>query len=176
MAKGFTHLYFGNGKGKTTAAIGLALRAAGCGNNVVIVQFLKSWKCGELNSLKNLSNVTVFSGKQPGSAFIKDMSDEEIHEMKLAHDKTLVDALELQKDGLSDMLVLDEVIDAYKLGVLDAQVFEELVNNKPESLELILTGHGPCAWLLESADYVTEMVKHKHPFDDDVAARRGVEF
>jgi len=176
MEKGLTHIYFGDGKGKTTAALGLALRAAGCGKNVVIVQFLKNWKCGELNSLEQLDNITVFRGKPPGSAFVRDMSEEDILALKLSHDETLISALKLQENGQCDLLVLDEVIDAYKLGVLDTELFEGLMDNKPEPLELVVTGHGPDVRLFEKADYITEMKKHKHPFDDDIAARRGVEY
>ena len=174
--KGLTHVYFGDGKGKTTAALGLALRAAGCGKNVVVVQFLKNWKCGELNSLALLPNVSVFRGKPPGNTFVRDMSDKEKNELKGAHDKSLSSAIELLKNEQCDLLVLDEAIDAYKLGVLDAALFEGLLNKKPEALELVVTGHNPDAELLEQADYVTEMVKHKHPYDDKIAARRGVEF
>jgi len=175
-AKGFTHIYYGNGKGKTTAALGLAMRASGCGKNVVVVQFLKDWKCGELNSLALLQNVTVFYGKSSGSVFVRDMSDEERAETKAIHDKNLADALGLQKNGKCDLLVLDEATDAYQLGVLDSDVFTGLLENKPEPLELVITGHRPDDWMLGKADYVTEMVKHKHPYDKGVAARVGVEF
>ena len=173
---GLTHIYFGNGKGKTTAALGLALRAAGCGNSVVIVQFLKDWKCGELNSLALVPNVTVLRGKASGGVFVHDMSEEQKAGTKAIHDENLIKALEMQKSGLCDLLVLDEAIDAYRLGVLDAGLFEGLLGNKPDSLELVITGHSPDAGLLERADYVTEMVKRKHPYDSGISARRGVEF
>ena len=174
--KGLTHIYFGNGKGKTTAALGLALRAAGCGKRVVIVQFLKDWKCGELDSLELLPNVTVYRGKATGNVFFHEMSDEQRAETKSIHDGNIISALDLQKNGRCDMLVLDEAIDAYALGALDARIFEELLNNKPAELELVITGHNPDARLFERADYVTEMVKRKHPYDTGVKGRRGVEF
>ena len=79
--KGFTHFYFGDGKGKTTAALGLAVRAAGCGKSVVIVQFLKDWKCGEISSLALIPNVTVFRGKSPGGDYFHEMNETE----KAAH-------------------------------------------------------------------------------------------
>ena len=173
---GLTHIYYGNGKGKTTAALGLALRAAGCGRSVVIVQFLKDWKSGELNSLELLHNVTVLRGKASGGVFVHEMSDEQKAETKSIHDKNLKTALEKEKNGQCDLLVLDEAIDAYMLGVLDVELFEGLLKNKPEALELVITGHNPDARLLDLADYVTEMVKRKHPYDSGVAARRGVEF
>jgi len=173
---GLTHLYYGDGKGKTTAALGLALRAAGCGQSVVIVQFLKDWQCGELNSLEFLPNITVLRGKAPGGMFVRDMSDAQKAETKAIHDKNLSDAMIMQKSGRCDLLILDEAIDAYVLGVLDAGLFMGLLDNKPEALELVITGHKPDEKLLERADYVTEMVKHKHPYDIGVSARRGVEF
>jgi cob(I)alamin adenosyltransferase len=173
---GLIHIYYGNGKGKTTAALGLALRAAGCGKRVVIVQFLKDWKSGELGSLVLIPNITVFRGMASGNGFTRDMTDEQKAETKAIHDDNLKKALELQKDGLCDMLVLDEAIDAYGLGMLDEKLFEGLLDNKPDELELVITGHKSDARLIDRADYATEMVKRKHPYDKGVAARRGVEF
>ena len=173
---GLTHIYFGNGKGKTTAALGLALRAAGCGQSVVIVQFLKDWINGELKSLALLPNVTVLRGKASGGTFIHEMSDEQKAETKTIHDNNLKNALELQRNGQCDLLILDEALDAYALSVLDAGLFEDLLNNKPDALELVITGHKPDEKLVELADYVTEMVKRKHPYDCGVTARRGIEF
>jgi len=174
--KGFTHVYYGNGKGKTTAALGLALRASGCGKSVVVVQFLKNWKCGELDSLALLPNVTVLRGMPSGGTFVREMSDAERADAKAVHDENLKKALCLHSMGSCDLLVLDEAIDAYQLGVLDCALFEGLLDNKPEALELVITGHYPDKRLIERADYVTEMVKRKHPFDAGVPARRGIEF
>ena len=174
--KGMTHIYYGDGKGKTTAALGLALRASGCGKTVVIVQFLKDWKCGELEPLANMGGVTVLRGKAQGGVFIHEMSDEEKLETKRIHDENLKKAIEMQKTGRCDMLILDEVIDAYNLGVLDVGLFEGLLCDKPEALELVITGHDPGVRLLEQADYVTEMIKRKHPYDSGVTARQGIEY
>ena len=174
--KSLTHIYYGNGKGKTTAALGLALRASGQGKKVVIVQFLKEWKCGELAQLALLPNITVFRGKSSGGKFVYDMSGEEKLKTKAMHDENLMKALALQRNGMCDLLILDEAIDAYQLEVLDAGLLEGLMEDKPETLELVVTGHKPDDRLLESADYITEMVKHRHPYDAGVAARRGVEF
>jgi len=174
--KGLVHFYYGNGKGKTTAALGLALRASGCGKKVVVVQFLKDWKCGELDSLSHLPNVRVLRGKASGSVFIREMSDAEKAETKRIHDENLKIALGLQKNGACDLLILDEAADAYKEGVLDPEMFEELLDNKPETLELVITGHSGDDRLIGKADYVTEMVKRKHPYDIGVPARWGIEF
>jgi len=175
-AKGLIHFYYGDGKGKTTAALGLAIRASGCGKKVVVVQFLKDWKCGELISLELLPNVTVFRANMSGCVFIHEMSNDEKDAVRDVHDDKLKKALELQKSGLCDLLILDEALDAYQLGVLDAVLFEELLVSKPEPLELVITGHNPDARLLARADYVTEMIKRKHPYDKGLSARWGVEF
>ena len=174
--KGLIHFYYGNGKGKTTAALGLALRAAGCGKKVVVVQFLKDWKCGEISALALLPNVSVFRGKSSGAMFFHEMSEKEKAATKTIHDENLMKALELQKNGQCDLLVLDEAVDAYQLGALDAALFEGLIGSKPAPLELVVTGHNPDSRLIGLADYVTEMVKHKHPYDEGVAARKGIEF
>lgn len=173
---GLIHLYYGEGKGKTTAALGLVLRASGCGKQVVIVQFLKDWECGELEPLTQLDGITVLRGKAPGGVFLHQMSEEERLETKAIHDYNLKKALDMQSEGRCDLLILDEVIDAYNLGVLDSAIFEGLLNHKPENLELVITGHNPNARLIEQADYVTEMVKRKHPYDSGIKARRGIEF
>jgi cob(I)alamin adenosyltransferase len=175
-AKGYIHFYYGDGKGKTTAALGLALRASGWGQKVVIVQFLKDWKCGELSSLANVPNVTIFCVISSGGVFFHELSDAEKAATKIIHDDNLENALELHKNGLCDLLILDEAVDAYQLGALDTVLFEGLIDNKPEPLELVVTGHNPDTHLLELADYVTEMVKYKHPYDKGVSARRGIEY
>ena len=174
--RGFIHIYFGTGKGKTTAALGLAIRAAGCGKKVIVVQFLKDWNCGEIESLSRLENITIIKSSPFGGKFVFDMTDDEKLALKANQDECLRKALDMQLNGLCDLLVLDESVDAYQLGVLDKIVFEDLLRNKPDALELVITGHKPETWMLENADYTTEMVKHKHPFDDGINARRGIEF
>jgi len=174
--KGLIHLYYGDGKGKTTAALGLALRTAGCGKNVVIVQFLKGWACGEHKSLSQLSNVTFYQGKTPGNKFVHDMNDEDKNETKTIQDECLQSAIEMVEKGQCDVLILDEAIDAQNLDVFDKELLNNLIYKKPESLELVITGHNPDAQLLNRADYVTEMKKHKHPYDAGIKARKGIEF
>jgi cob(I)alamin adenosyltransferase len=173
---GLIHVYYGDGKGKTTAALGLALRAAGCGKNVAVVQFLKGWTCGEHKALPQLENIMIFRGKPANGKFVRDMSDEEKLETKASQDESLKKALNLVSNGQCDVLILDEVIDAHRLGVLDTELFENLVYNKPDTLELVITGHNPDARILERADYVTEMVKRKHPYDEGINARQGIEY
>jgi cob(I)alamin adenosyltransferase len=173
---GLTHVYYGYGKGKTTAALGLALRAAGRGKKVALVQFLKDAESGELSQLALLPNVAVLRGKAAGHAFSIDMTESEREITKRIHDENLKTALQLCENGECDLLILDEAIDAYQLGLLDRTLFENTVNEKPEPLELVITGHAPEAWLTARADYVTEMMKIKHPYDAGVLGRAGIEF
>ncbi len=173
--KGLIHVYTGEGKGKTTASLGLTIRAAGCGKKVVFTQFFKGSKSGELISLEKLSNVTVLRLNAP-HGFYKNMNDEEKVIVKNEHNVILSKALEIVKSGECDLLVFDEAISAYNRNMLDREKIDDLLNNKPEELELVLTGRDAPDSFLEAADYVTEMKKIKHPFDKGIPARKGVEF
>ncbi len=175
MAKGLTHFYYGYGKGKTTAALGLAVRAGGSGRKVVIVQFLKNTNSSELSQFAKLDNIVIFRG-QACNSFVINMTEEEKEQTRKIHEDNFKKALECIESGQCDMLILDEVIDAYQLDLLDRTEFENFVKNKPEELELVITGHQPEEWLTECADYVTEMTKIKHPFDKGMNARKGIEF
>jgi cob(I)alamin adenosyltransferase len=175
MAKGLIHLYYGYGKGKTTAALGLALRSAGCGKKVVIVQFLKDSNTGELNCLKLLPNVTILRGTA-AKVFVRDMTPEQLEETKRIQNSNLMKAVEIVKSGDCDLLILDEALDAYQLSLLDSALLSDLLYNKPEALELVITGHKPDDGIIARADYVTEMVKIKHPYDRGIKGRKGIEF
>lgn len=170
MDKGLVHLYCGPGKGKTTAAMGLALRALGQGMQVTVVQFLKSGTSGELAPLRQLG-ANVFSGKA-GTKFVSQMTVEEkkaTREMQTTH---LRQALELH----CDMLILDEACAAVQLQMVDEELLRQAVLDRPESREVVLTGREPTEWMLSAADYVTEMQCRRHPYDRGITARKGVEF
>ncbi len=165
------HVYYGNGKGKTTAALGLALRSAGYGRDVVIVQFLKNSSSGELESLSKFPNIRLFRGKSGGFK----MNEEQSAETAAIHNCNLNMASQLVFDGKCDLLVLDEGMDALRKGLLDEELLRKVIFFSPDT-EVVITGHQPVEWLLENADYVTEMVKKKHPFDKGIKARKGIEF
>lgn len=171
---GLIHIYFGDGKGKTTAAVGLAVRCAGRGNKVLLVQFLKSRDSGELYSLAKLPDIEVMRGKE-SKKFTFQMNEEEKHALLIEHNKMFEQVLEKIKNGGYSLLILDEVI-----GALNAKVFEmpkliEFLRHKPENLEVVLTGRNPAPELVEIADYVSEMRKVKHPMDKGIMAREGIE-
>lgn len=166
---GLMHIYYGDGKGKTTAAIGLALRAKGCQKNVVIVQFLKGMPTSEE---KCLSELGISILRCDTCKFVQDMSEEEKAALKKKHDANILAALEMHPE----VLVLDEFLDAAELGLVSNQLIEKAVYKKSENTELIITGHVKNERLFDAADYITEMKKIKHPFDRGVTARRGIEF
>ena len=171
---GLVHIYCGDGKGKTTAAVGLAVRCAGRGNKVLLVQFLKSRDSGELYSLAKLPDIEVMRGKE-SKKFTFQMNEEEKHALLIEHNKMFEQVLAKIKNGGYSLLILDEVI-----GALNAKVFEmpkliEFLRHKPENLEVVLTGRNPSPELVEIADYVSEMRKVKHPMDKGIMAREGIE-
>ncbi len=171
---GLIHLYCGDGKGKTTAALGLAIRALGSGFRVVFVQFLKSHATGELFVLEGMPNVTVLRGKQ-GNAFSFAMTEEEKEQTRFQQTENLMKAIALAESGNCDMLVLDEAVGAYNRNLIDGFVLEAFVRNKPDTVELVLTGRNPAQWMTDCADYVSEIGKVKHPYDRGIPARTGIE-
>lgn len=174
MNRGLIHIYCGDGKGKTTAAMGLAVRAAGCENQVLIVQFLKGQETGELRSLARIPEITVLRGKA-SSKFTFQMDERELQQTYDLNSKNLLTAVETAREGKCDLLILDEILGALSCDLIDSDLLRSLVEQKPEALELVLTGRNPPQWLLDHADYVTEMVKRKHPFDQGIPARKGIE-
>lgn len=165
------HIYTGDGKGKTTAALGLALRAAGRGKKVVIVQFMKGADTGELRSLSLLPGVTVLRNKKH-YGFFNRVGAETQSLIIEDNNSSLEEALGLPWD----LLVLDEVFSAYSAGALDRKAIDSLVLEKNENRELVLTGRNPPQHIVDAADYVSEIRKIKHPYDRGVQAREGIEY
>lgn len=171
---GLVHIYCGDGKGKTTAAVGLAVRCAGRGNKVLLVQFLKSRDSGELYSLAKLPDIEVMRGKE-SKKFTFQMNEEEKHALLIEHNKMFEQVLAKIKNGGYSLLILDEVIGALNAKVFEMQKLTEFLRHKPENLEVVLTGRNPAPELVEIADYVSEMRKVKHPMDKGIMAREGIE-
>lgn len=167
---GLVHLYWGEGKGKTTAAMGLALRSLGAGRKVVVVQFLKGGPSGEIPLLEQLG-ARVFRGKA-GQKFTFQMTEAERAETKALQSENLRRALALE----SDLLVLDEACAAWRKDMADRDLLKQAVLDRPQGREVALTGRNPPDWMREAADYITEMKCHRHPFEKGISAREGVEF
>ncbi len=172
--QGRIHAYYGYGKGKTTAALGMCLRMCGAGKKVWFVQFLKDAQSSELQTLALLPNVTVRSGAAAG--FVRDMQPEALAKVRAAHDRYLAEAAEAAKKGLMDMLILDEVFDALQLELIDRTLFDAILLHKPEPLELVMTGHEADPRILDMCDYISEIRCIKHPYMRGIGARRGIEF
>ncbi len=175
MEHGMVHIYHGDGKGKTTAAMGLALRALGCGWRVGIVQFLKGRPTGEIVLLEQVPEVKILRGKT-GTKFSFQMNEAEREEAKALHHAQLMEAMQLADRQAYDLLILDEVLDACACGLLDEALLLKNVAQRPARLELVMTGRDPSQAVLNLADYVTEMKLQKHPYERGIQARRGVEF
>ena len=175
MKQGLIHLYTGDGKGKTTAALGLLLRANGRGMRTVLVQFLKGHDTGELHVLNSLPGVTVLRYTHE-FGFYKSASEQDKSEMIKNNNANFAEAYRLADKGLCDLLVLDEICAAYNNGAIDTALANKLILNKPYGLELVLTGRNAPQHFIDAADYVTEFGKRKHPYDNGIAAREGIEF
>ncbi len=171
--KGLIHIYCGDGKGKTTAAMGLALRSAGAGRRVLVLQFFKDGNSSEVKALKNFATVNVVEQTRH-FGFSWTLSEKELREAKAYYSNLLEDTMAKSKEY--DLLVLDEAMSACTTGMIQEERLLELLREKPEALEVVMTGRNPSQALMDQADYVTEMRKIKHPFDQGVPARLGVEF
>ena len=173
LKRGLIQIYTGNGKGKTTAALGLALRASGHGLKVCIVQFMKGWPdYGELKGVKHLPGVTLHQFGRPD--FV-DKANPDPADIRMAHD-ALRYASEVVEGGECDILILDELNVALDWGLIALEEVLSLLDAKPPTMELVLTGRNAHPDIIRRADLVTEMLDIKHPYSEGIAARRGIEF
>ena len=180
------HVYHGDGKGKTTAAMGLALRAHAAGWPVLVVQFLKDGSSGEVRELAALGGASVrVLHDEPPVVFTFRMTPEQRVASKLVHDENLQAALASAREAASPvtagplLVVLDEVLDALNAGLLDEAPLRELAHlasGAQDGPEVVLTGRNPAPWLLDAADYVTQMRAERHPYERGITARAGVEY
>ena len=172
--KGLIHIYCGEGKGKPTAAVGLAVRAAGAGKKVLFVQFFKDGSSSEIPPLEALPGVELgLCRTRRGFYFQLDEAGREAARQDFS--ALLESALRRAEEGV-DLLVLDEAFSACACRVIREERLLEFLRAKPEGLEVVLTGRGPSDRMLALADYITEMKKLRHPYDKGVPARLGVEY
>lgn len=167
------HIYCGDGKGKTTCAMGLAVRAAGHGRKVVVAQFLKGSNSGERTVLESLPTVNCLPVPET-IKFIFAMDEQEKAQARVQMTAAFTQAAEAGRD--SDLLVLDELCGAITTGMVPLEEVLAFLDSRPEQLEVVITGRDPALELQERADYITEMRKVKHPFDKGVNAREGIEW
>jgi len=171
LKKGLVQVYTGDGKGKTTAAIGLALRAAGAGLKVYICQFIKGAEYSENRALKKIKNIKI---EQCGrGCFIKGKPDKE--DLKAAQNG-LARVRACISSGKYDVVMLDEANVALKLGLLKTKDVIDMIRHKPAAVEIVLTGRHCPPSVLGCADLVTEMKEIKHPYRKEVKARLGIEY
>ena len=172
MEKGYIHIYTGPGKGKTTAALGLGLRAAGAGFKVHMIQFMKGRRYSELDALEKLQNFTFsqhgrdeFVSKENPAQIDIDLAQE-----GFKHAKDII------KSGKYDLVILDELNVAVDYNLISLEDVIKLMKDKPEKLELVLTGRYAHPEISTLADVVTEMLEIKHPYQQGINARKGIDF
>ena len=171
---GLVHIYCGDGKGKTTTGMGLCVRAAGYGYPVVIYQFMKNNRTSERKILEQVPLITLVEGLEQ-EKFSFRMTPEEKEERRAYYNAQLQKVTKMAVEQSARVLFLDEAVYAIRAGLLDEEPLLEFLKDKPDEMEVILTGQGPDERLLAMADYVSEIRKIKHPFDRNQPARDGIE-
>ena len=175
LGKGYIHIYTGGGKGKTTAALGLGMRAAGHGLRVCMVQFLKSADSGELEAVHRIGPHFAINRFEKSRDFFWKLNEAEKAEVKLEVGRAFAFARQTMQEDVCDILILDEVLGALRNGLLEIDQILALLRAKPDGLEIVLTGREAPPELVEAADLVTEMKEIKHYYRQNVPGREGIE-
>ena len=171
MEQGRVHIYCGEGKGKTSAALGLALRACGAGLQVTVARFLKDAHSGEVAALSHLPGVRLLPAPDR-MKFLWDMTEEE----KSACAKDCQALLRAAIDTPCDVMILDEIIPAIGTGLIPENMLLTFLDQAGPRPEVVLTGRDPSPALLKRADYISEILCRRHPYNDGLPARRGIEY
>ncbi|MGL4383628.1 MAG: cob(I)yrinic acid a,c-diamide adenosyltransferase [Bacilli bacterium] len=171
--KGLNHLYCGLGKGKSTAATGLIVRMLANDRKVLLVSFLKDGTSSEIKLLKEYPNMVIKNPIMMKTFFFM-MNDDEKADCIKEHQQ-LMDWLKFEMNSY-DLVVLDEIIDALNLGIISEEQVIDLLENKEEQVELVMSGRNPSNKIIEHADYYTEFTAVKHPFEKGIKARLGIEY
>lgn len=172
--KGQTIIYYGYGKGKTTAAVGLVVRALGAGLKASFLQFIKEEKSSEIKVLSKLKNLKVEVGGKGFYRILGDKKPETVH--KDAAEKLFKKAKAYLSNPKIDLLVMDEVLDCIEYGLIPKKDLIDFIEKKPQNKTLIITGHKVSVEVVRIADVVTEMKKIKHIYDKGIMAQFGIDF
>lgn len=172
LEKGMVQIYTGNGKGKTTAALGLGLRSAGSGLKVYMIQFMKGNPYGELDAVKEIPNFDIVQYGR--TEFVNKKNPAKI-DIKYARD-ALEHAKEIIKSKKYDVVILDEINVALDYELIEIEDVLKIIKEKPDTMELILTGRYAPSKIVKKADLVTEMLEIKHPFQKGMPGRKGIEW
>ena len=169
------HIYHGSGKGKTTAAVGLAVRFAGAGGKVLFMQFLKNGTSSEIGILKKTDGITV-SCCEKCSKFTFKMNSDEKAEVIAEHNEMLRQAADFIRNEHECLVVLDEFLDAYNKDMLDKGIADELLLLLSDKAEVAVTGRSPDEKFICKADYISCITAEKHPYQRGIKARKGIEY
>ncbi len=176
MKQGLTQVYCGNGKGKTTASIGLGIRALGNNMKVIMIQFLKNKNTGECHFLETLEPAFKVFHFEKERGFVWTLTEEEKVELKQEIAMAVKFAKKVMDTGECDMLILDEVLGALENGYITEEVLHEMIASKPDTVELVLTGRVLPSSFEPVVDYISEIRANKHPMDKGIPARKGIEY
>lgn len=179
LEKGLVQIYTGDGKGKTTAALGLAMRAAGHGEKVLIYQFLKpaNLDLGERSLLNaHCEGITIRWLDEPWDMFQARKDQQELQRVRDSIHQVMQELETAAHEKYYDLIVLDEIVFCLKQGLAELADIKELIEHRDPRVELVLTGRGADAELMQLADLVTEMRSVKHPYDNGTGARKGIEY
>ena len=171
---GLIHIYYGNGKGKTTTGMGLITRAAGYGCKVLLYQFMKNNQTSERKILEQVPNITIENGREQVK-FSFQMTPEEKAEARKFYEEEFKRITQKAEKEQYDVLFMDETIYTVSAGLLDEQLVLKFLREKREDLEVILTGNTPSEDMIQLADYVSEIRMIKHPYQKGQPARKGIE-
>lgn len=172
---GLIHIYTGNGKGKTTAATGLMVRSLGYNKKVLFVQMQKAIPSGEISIISKFPNVTIVHCTDKKKFYFY-MNDSEKEEYIKQHREGFLKAIELIKSESYDLVVFDEIISTVNEKILDIDKLISFLQSKPKNLEVVLTGRNAPKELIDLSDYVSDITCVKHPYDQGIKARKGVEY
>lgn len=167
-------IYCGNGKGKTTAAAGLAVRAKGAGLPVAVFQFLKNGTSSEISELQKLEIRTECCAECSRFTFL--MDDDEKAAVNGHHNAMLLEIKRFASENEAPVIIMDEFLDAYNKEMLDRRLAEEIIKELSVSSEIVLTGRNPSEIFCSMADYISEISEVKHPYQKGITARKGIEY